>query len=68
MINGEIDVMKGPVQILDMFPWIIPFVPTFIKNKWMKVNFMEHARDELFDFIKVRLTFPLLLCFYKTPV
>ena len=53
MIGGVLDVMQGPVQILDMFPWTVPLIPTFIKNKLMKVDFLEKARDEFYDFVKV---------------
>ena len=55
MINGELNVIQGPVQILDMFPWIVPYVPTFIKNKWMKVDFLEESREEFFEFCRVSL-------------
>ena len=63
MISGEIDVLQGPVQMLDLFPWIIPYVPKIIKNKWMKVDWLEHSRQEFVSFIQVSLYFSVVICY-----
>ena len=49
----EVEIMQGPLKLMDIFPWIIPYVPTIIKNKWMKLNCFEELRGEFVDFLKV---------------
>ena len=57
MVSGDLEIMEGPIQILDNFPWAIPLFPTYIKNKWMKVDLLEKSRDEFCDFLKVKLIY-----------
>ncbi|CAL4092454.1 unnamed protein product, partial [Meganyctiphanes norvegica] len=53
LMNGNVELINGPVALLDIFPFLIPLVPTFIKNKWMKVDVLESNRDLLFELIMV---------------
>ena len=53
MISGNFDILNGPVIILDMCPGLEKYVPTFILNKWMKVDVLEKSRDEFNAFVKV---------------
>ena len=41
---------------LDIFPWLIPYIPKIIKDKWMRLDYMEKTREELEDFLSVCFT------------
>ncbi|CAL4117927.1 unnamed protein product [Meganyctiphanes norvegica] len=41
LTNDDFNDIQGNIMILDMFPALIPLVPRFIKDKYMKLDTME---------------------------
>ena len=54
---------EGPMRILDLYPWMAPYVPEVIKNSWMKVDYSHKIINELFGYLQVKL---ILLNFFMT--
>ncbi|CAL4249934.1 unnamed protein product, partial [Meganyctiphanes norvegica] len=51
-INDDFAITQGPIVLLDMFPWLRPIVPRFIRSKWMRVDTIEknmEARMKLYQ-------------------
>ncbi|RXG53690.1 hypothetical protein Avbf_14687 [Armadillidium vulgare] len=44
--------MEGPMALLTVFPWLIPILPDFIKNKWMRVSSLIKKREEILGLLK----------------
>ena len=57
VIRETFVVSEGPVKILDLYPWIIPFVPNFIKNGWMKCAYIEELTTDIQKFCEVKLSY-----------
>ncbi|RXG72956.1 cytochrome P450 2L1 [Armadillidium vulgare] len=38
---------EGKMALLTLFPKVVPFVPNYIKNRWMLVDTVEKRRDEM---------------------
>lgn len=51
-INDDFIITQGPIAILDIFPWIIPFVPRIIKDKWMKLGTLVKNMDDRMNLYK----------------
>ncbi|KAF2363761.1 Cytochrome P450 [Trinorchestia longiramus] len=45
-------IMNGPIFLLDICPRLVKILPTFIKNKVMKVDIITDIRDRLFGMFK----------------
>ena len=53
IVTEDFEIAQGPMKWFDLFPWIVPYIPPFIKNKWMRLDYMQKTRDELNGFLKV---------------
>ena len=53
LVNENIDLVQGPVAILNILPWLERILPTFVLNNFLKVNRLEFERDRLVEYFKV---------------
>ncbi|KAB7505058.1 Steroid 21-hydroxylase [Armadillidium nasatum] len=44
--------MEGPLALFSVFPWMVPFVPKFVKDKWMRQAKIIEKRDKILGFLK----------------
>ncbi|CAL4114072.1 unnamed protein product, partial [Meganyctiphanes norvegica] len=51
LIDANVDIMSGPIALLDICPSLIPLLPTFLKNKWMKLDVLKQNRDLFYEYI-----------------
>ena len=49
-------IKNGPVKLMDFYPALIPFIPEFVKNSWMKLQRMKDLRSDLRHFMEVSKT------------
>ncbi|KAB7505057.1 hypothetical protein Anas_09350 [Armadillidium nasatum] len=51
-LNDNIEDMEGPLALLGYFPWMVPFVPKYFKDKWMYETRIEKKREKVMDFLR----------------
>ncbi|KAB7501040.1 Cytochrome P450 2B4 [Armadillidium nasatum] len=51
-VNDNIEDMEGPLSLLGFFPWMVPLVPKYVKDKWMHETRIEEKREEVMDFLR----------------
>ncbi|KAA0195471.1 Cytochrome P450 CYP3213A9, partial [Hyalella azteca] len=52
MIEEDIAIMQGRVFLIDVFPWLATILPSFILNKFFKVDVLCRNRDEIQSMFK----------------
>ncbi|CAL4085419.1 unnamed protein product [Meganyctiphanes norvegica] len=45
-LNDDFTITQGPMVFLDMFPWLRPIIPRFIKLKWMRLDTLEKNMED----------------------
>ncbi|KAB7501037.1 Cytochrome P450 2L1, partial [Armadillidium nasatum] len=53
--------MEGPMALLTVFPWMIPILPDFIKNKWMRVASLIKKREEILCLLKMMICLSIFM-------
>ena len=66
LVNDRVGLIQGPAAILNVLPWIASILPTFILRKILRVNKLEHIRDELGKFLKVMFDSHILFGLVQT--
>ena len=57
-IMDELNLIKnGPVKLMDFFPVLIPLIPKFVKNSWMKMQRVDELLSNLKNFMEVSKIF-----------
>ncbi|KAB7500010.1 Cytochrome P450 2L1 [Armadillidium nasatum] len=54
-INDNFEDRDGALAVISLFPWLIPFVPRFIMNKWMLEARIVRRREEVFHLLLVQI-------------
>ncbi|KAG7153756.1 Cytochrome P450 2L1-like 3 [Homarus americanus] len=52
MVSVNFDIIQGPAALLDLYPWLIHIMPTFLKNSWMRVNQLDESRERIHSLLK----------------
>lgn len=53
MVTEDLEIMQGPVSLLDFMPWLLKILPGFILNGVMKIDVMEKHLNEIDEHLKV---------------
>ena len=55
LVNESIDTMQGPAAILNILPWLELVLPSYFRNKVMRIDRIELQRDRTREYFKVKL-------------
>ena len=53
MLNNNINLIQGPVAIMNIFPWLYLIMPTYFQNKLLGMDALTYERDQLVNYFKV---------------
>ncbi|KAL7638666.1 UNVERIFIED_CONTAM: hypothetical protein RMT77_011238 [Armadillidium vulgare] len=51
-VSDNLEDMEGPLALFSVFPWMVSFVPKFVKDKWMRQARIVDKRDKILGFLK----------------
>ncbi|XP_042888422.1 cytochrome P450 2L1-like [Penaeus japonicus] len=51
MVSTNLDIIQGPASFLDIFPWLSHVAPTFVLNKWMKIDVLNANLSEFYTYV-----------------
>lgn len=53
MVTDSIEIIQGPVSLLNVMPWLLKILPGFILNGVMTIDVMEHHLNKIDEHFKV---------------